>query len=385
MGFDMKEGKLVRWLKKEGEEVGRGEPLLEIETDKAVVEVEAFASGVLRRILVGEGETVPVGHIIGIIAAPQETLPELPPTARPLAPEAPPPPVREAAPARPPSERLRVSPLARRIAEEKGIDLSLVKGSGPGGRILEQDVQAYLAAREAPPTPEKITPAPTAPTLSPMRQAIARRMSQSKREAPHFYLITEVDMTAAMKLREELNQTLEGEARITVNDMVVKAAANALKKFPQINASYLEDRLQANEKINIGVAVALEEGLVAPALLDCGNKSLAEIARASKDLVERARAGVLKQEEYTGATFTVSNLGMFDVDAFIAIINPPQSAILAVGTARSQPVVRGDQIVIAQQMKLTLSADHRVTDGAQAAQFLAEVKRLLQNPLSLLL
>lgn len=227
--------------------------------------------------------------------------------------------------------------------------------------------------------------APAAPAPSAMRQAIARRMSQSKREVPHFYVTTEIEMTAAMRLRQQLNELAQTEVRISVNDMIVKAVAKALPRFPVFNSHYLNDRLQPNERINIAIAVALEDGLIAPAILDCGAKSLAQIAAASRDLADRARGGILRPEEYGGGTFTVSNLGMYEVDNFVAIITPPQIAILAVGAVRPQPVVREERVEIAQVMQATLSADHRATDGAAAAQLLKEIKTILENPLQLLL
>jgi pyruvate dehydrogenase E2 component (dihydrolipoamide acetyltransferase) len=394
MGYDMQQGKLLRWLKKEGESVQRGDPIAEIETDKAVVEMEAYGSGVLRKILVPEGDTVPVGQTIGIIAEPGEALPddllkEATGPTPPRAPKAPPSvqaPRAEAAPA--PAAEVKASPLARRLAEEKGIDLTRVKGTGPGGRIQEKDVLEYekspLAA-SAPPTAEG-RPAPRYQPLTSMRQAIARLTARSKQEVPHFYITVDVEMTAATNLRAQVNKTLEPQGvRVSLNDLMVKACALALAKFPAFNSFFRGDKLQVNQAVNIGIAIALKEdqGLVVPAVLDCGSKSLAEISRAARDLVERANQGHLKEEEYGGGTFSISNLGMFDVDSFAAIIHPPQAAVLAVGAVRPQPVVREGQVTVAQVMKATLSVDHRVADGAQAARFLAEVKRLVENPQAL--
>ena len=399
----MQEGTLVRWLKQEGEEVRRGEAIAEIETDKAVVEMEAYASGVLLRALIAEGATAPVGDTIAFIGEAGETVPEG---------EAAPEPSAEAestdevvdeakeetsAPPRQ-RERVRASPLARSLAEEKGIDLAQVAGTGPSGRITREDMLAFEervteAAPEAPRVEEAPAPAREAPAeeeapeigaLSRMRQTIARRTAQSKREAPHFYVTADVDMTRAMTLRQEINQALGDEVRVSVNDVIVKACALALAKYPSFNASFEEDHLRVYREINVGIAIALEAGLIVASLGDCRNRSLADIARASKGLVERAQSGVMRAEDYTGSTFSTSNLGMFDVDSFSAIIYPPQAAVLAVGTIRRQPVARDDQVVIAQVMKATLSTDHRVADGAQAAQFLGEVKRLLENPISLL-
>lgn len=364
MGADMKEGRLVRWLKAEGDPVSRGEPIAEIETDKAIIAMESFESGILGRIIAPEGETVPVGGVIALIVAPGEPVPQaLAPTPRPAA----------ASPAAPPPAV--ASPAARRLAQERGVELARVRGTGPQGRITSEDVEAHLKAAPAP-------AAPSAPST--MRAAIARRMAQSKRETPHFYLTVEVDLGAALAQRESLNQGLSAQEHITVTDLLVKAAALALAQYPQFNASYQEGKRVDNASINIGIAIALPEGLIAPAVLDCGHKSLAAIAAASKDLAERARGGVLKPEEYAGATFTVSNLGMLGVESFEAIIPPPQAAILAAGAVRPTPVVRGAQIVVAQTMKATLSADHRLVDGAEAARFLGEIKAILEEPSRLL-
>jgi pyruvate dehydrogenase E2 component (dihydrolipoamide acetyltransferase) len=410
MGYDMKEGRIVRWLKKEGDAVARGEAIAEIETDKATVEMEAYASGVLRRLLVPEGQMVAVGQAIGIIGERNEQLPEdlsaVAATAAAAAegrpektatvPSAQPEAVVEAG-------EVKASPLARRLAAEKRIDLTRVRGTGPGGRITERDIMAYEEAlKKAPAQPTEkavatpaAVPAAAAPTearprvieLTRMRQAIARLTARSKRETPHFYVSAEVDMGTAMDLRMQLNHALEPRGiRISVNDLVVKACALALAKYPNFNASFREDKLEIHGAINIGIAIALEgdEGLIVPALLDCGGKSLVEMARAAKDLVERANQKKLKEQEYTAATFSVSNMGMFDVDAFTAIIFPPHAAVLAVGAVRERPVVRDGQVVAGRTMMVTLSVDHRVADGAQAARFLSEVKRLLEAPVSLL-
>ena len=423
MGYDMEQGTLVRWLKLEGDEVKRGEPLAEIETDKAVVEMEAHASGILRKTLATEGTTVPVGQMIGIIAAADEDISELEvavvtpaPEAAPVEGSSPPPvtatAIEEAAPvsagqevtaesapaegsAAPevtaPAGDKKASPVARRLAKEKGIDLGQVTGTGPGGRITREDVLAFEAAG-----PPAETPTPPAPTpavevapgrvnLSRMRQAIARSTAQSKGGTPHFYVTSEIDMTAVMEMRRQLNDTLEN-ARITVNDLVIRAAVLTLQKFPALNSFYKDDHLETHSYINIGIAIALEQGLIVPAIANCDSKSLVEIARASKDLAERAQQGHLRQEEYAGGTFSISNLGMFDVDSFSAIILPPQSAVLAVGSVKKVPVVAdNDQVVVRQRMKATISVDHRVSDGAEGARFLQELKRLLENPVSLVM
>jgi pyruvate dehydrogenase E2 component (dihydrolipoamide acetyltransferase) len=275
------------------------------------------------------------------------------------------------------------------LAREQGIDLSKITGSGPGGRIVEKDVLDYTpSAAPAAPAPSA-APAPAATgervELSRMRQAIARVTSDSKREAPHFYVTAEIDMTRAMSLRRDINDAIPAESRVSVNDLIIKAAAIALRQYPKFNASFQGEYLQMNASMNIGIAIALEAGLIVPGINNCESKSLLEIAAASKDLGNRARSGHLRNDEYSGTTFSISNLGMFDVDSFSAIIFPPHAAVLAVGTVKEQPVVRNGEITVAQIMKATLSTDHRVADGAEAAQFLVEVKKALENPVSLLL
>ena len=412
MGYDMQEGTVVRWLKSEGSAVQIGEPIAEIETDKAVVEFESYASGVLQRILVSEGTSVPVGQPIAVVGAEGEAPAEVvaeptpdvadrvplvtpPPVAGPLLPDEAPP---EAAAV------VRASPVARRLAEERGIDLSQIRGTGPGDRITRDDVLAFEASgREgraplpeaiAPTVPEVPAPPAEAPAtvmeervpLTRMRQQIARVTVRSKQEKPHFYVSSEIDMTRAMDLRQQVNRALEAEGiRVTVNDLVIKACVGALRKYPKFNSYFHEDGLQMNEGVNIGVAIAEEEGLIVPAIMDCAGKSLKEIAAASKDLAERAQRGTLHPQEYTGGTFAISNLGMFDITSFVAIIHPPQTAVLAVGTVAKKPVVRDDQVAIAQMMTATLSADHRIVDGAEGARFIIEVKELLENPLGMLM
>ncbi|MBI4329270.1 MAG: 2-oxo acid dehydrogenase subunit E2 [Chloroflexi bacterium] len=402
MGYDMREGKIIRWLKKEGDAVARGEAVAEIESEKATLEVEAFASGILTKIYVAEGATVPVGDVLAVIGAADEAIPERPGrvgVSGAVAQAAPSRPAETAkTPAREPSEeRVRATPVAHRLAEERGVDLHQVKGTGPGGRIGKEDVEAYVAQAPAPaPT---VAPAPVAAPqavslpgifipagLTPMRQAIARRMSLSKPGAPHYYITVEAEMTAAMELRRELNAELRKEEdRISVNDMIIKASVLALRKHMEFNVFVLPEGIQPQAEIVIGIAVALEEGLIAPAIPGSGTASLLEIARASRDVAERARQGRLRPEEYAGGTFAISNLGMYDVERFMAIVTPPNASALAVGSIRQKPVVKDNQIVVAQVMVLTLSADHRATDGAQGAQFLVEIKRYLERPSLLLL
>jgi pyruvate dehydrogenase E2 component (dihydrolipoamide acetyltransferase) len=461
MGYDMHEGKVVRWLKKEGEEVIRGEVIAEIETDKATVEYEAYTGGVMAKIVAEEGVTIPVGGLIAVITNPGEAIPEgILDAETPAAPAAPAAPVEtddssdtddwklpapeQAAPASSNGE-VRASPLARRLAEERGIDLSTLTGTGPGGRITEADVPAQGApaaapaaagtagaqngyikasplakrlARErgidlstltgtgpegriteidvpehAPAAPAASAAAPAAPAgltsenveLSRMRQAIARVTVDSWTAAPHFYVSVDIDMTKAMAFRRDINDELDAESRVSVNDLIVKASAIAIGRHPKFNSFFRDDHLQMNASINVGIAIALDSGLIVPGINGCDVKTLVEIAAASRDLASRASSGSLRNDEYSGTTFSVSNMGMFDIESFTAIIYPPHAAILAVGTVKEQPVVRDGELAIAQIMKANLSIDHRVADGAEGAQFLVEIKKLLQNPISLVI
>jgi pyruvate dehydrogenase E2 component (dihydrolipoamide acetyltransferase) len=399
MGYDMRVGTVVRWHKREGDAVARGEVIADIETDKATVEFEAYTAGVLRKIVAPEGVAIPVGQLIAVITDPGEPLPpglldQAQAAATPVAATAPPPsapgpvtPARAGGARGEAGEPVRASPIARRLAGERGIDLALVTGTGPGGRITEKDVLAYSPA----PAPTPVTGASPIPDsaervpLSRMRQAIARVTVDSKREAPHFYVTADVDMTKVMALRRDVNQALVEETRVSINDLTIKACAVALQRHPKFNAFFRGDHLQMNSSINIGIAIALEAGLMVPGISGCQAKSLVQIAAASKDLIARANRGTLRNEEYSGTTFAISNLGMFDVDSFAAIIFPPHAAVLAVGTIKEQPVVRDGAVTVAQMMKATLSVDHRVADGAEAARFLVEIKKLLEHPVSLLL
>jgi pyruvate dehydrogenase E2 component (dihydrolipoamide acetyltransferase) len=396
MGDAMEEGTLVRWLKQEGEPVKEGEPIAEIATDKATIELEAPASGILRGIRVPEGATVPINTPLAYILTEGETLPEESkrdgatpaPAAAPQV-VAPPSEVKAAyAPAA--EERIKASPLARKIAQEHGIDLRLLQGTGPQGRIVERDVLAYLekmrppapAPAAAPPVPPTPAPAGAARTepLNRLRQITAQRTTEAKQTIPHFYLTMEIDMEEALALRAKLN-SMEESFRISVNDMIVKACAVALEKHPIVNASYREGQLVYPDGIHIGIAVASEEGLLVAVVRHCEGKSLRRIAQEAQTLVQKAREGKLLPDEMTGNTFTVSNLGMFDIDEFSAIINPPASAILAVGAVKKVPVVLEDgSIQPRARMKVTLSCDHRVLDGATGARFLQDLKRVLENP-----
>lgn len=537
MGYDMQEGTILKWLKSEGESVQNGEPIAEIETDKAVVEFESYADGVVQAILVSAGTTVPVGEPIAVVgdaaevAAPADAPAdepaadveqpvddepaEQPSAAIPMPAAADPIPAADE-PEPEPDAPVRASPVARRIADERGVSIADVVGTGPGGRVTRDDVVAYadfadataaaaeevapiadevVAAEEERPEPEpvaevaepaaevveeevaveeelaeeepvaaaeeavaeveeveeeeqpepepveavaepevveeeRVEPEPVvvdeeavaeiaeevaaveeqveaesvvvdaepevaaddadaadgAIELSRMRRQIARVTLRSKQEKPHFYVTSEVDMTAAMGLRREINDALASEGtRVTVNDMIIKACVDALRQYPKFNAFLDGDAIRLNDSVNVGIAMAVEDGLLMPAIRGCEGMSLREIALASKDLADRAQNGTLRPDEYTGGTFGISNLGMFDVSTFVAIIQPPQSAIVAVGTVAKKPVVRDDEIVVRQVMNATISADHRVVDGAEGAQFLIEVKRRLESPLSLLL
>ena len=397
----MTEGRLIQWLKKEGDRVQGGDVLASIETDKAEIELEAFGSGVLRKVLVEDGQTVPVGQLIGVIAEPDEDISGLvraaPAAGAPTAPKTEPAPVAPApsvaaGPAAPPAPPeagwVPASPIARRMAREAGIDLAQVKGSGPGGRILERDVEAYVAAQaqrlggaEVPPDEREFEDK----ELSIIRKTIAARMTQSKAPIPHFTVTVEVDMGAAHEFRKSLN-TMDAQAeKLSINDIIIKATALALQRHPAINATYTNGQVRLFKRVHMGVAVALEDGLIVPVIRDCNRKSLGEIAREARSLIERARSRKLRPEEYSGGTFALSNLGMYDVVEFTAVIDPAHGAILAVGAIEEKPVVMNGQIVVRQRMRLTGSFDHRIIDGAMGARFLQELKKILENPVQLLL
>ncbi len=514
MGYDMEEGTVIRWLVDEGSDVAIGDAVAEIETDKAAVDFESPVAGVLLKVLVAEGTTVPVGETIAIVgdagedpaaaAAAPETE-EADSTGEPEGDAADAPaseaPVQSAAEPQDPEpqqertamfeDNLRASPVARKLAEEQGIDLSLIKGTGPGGRITRDDVLSFtpepeepepeaaeeevpaeesaepaaevaeeevtaaevaepaaeVAEEEAPaaevaepaaameeetpaeeaaepeaaveeevpaeeaaepaaemeeeeaPAEESAEPEPEAEEETPaeeeaapenivpltrMRRQIARVTVRSKQETPHYYVSAEIDMTGAMSLRKQINSSLESEGvHVTVNDLVIKACATALGLHPKFNASYTDDGIRMNDNIDVGIAIAQEAGLIVPAVMDCGGKSLRDVSAASKDVISRANGGTLSAEEYTGGTFSISNMGMFDITSFVAIILPPQSAMLAVGSVAERAVVRDGKVTVASIMNATLSADHRVSDGAEGARFILEIKRLLENPLSL--
>jgi pyruvate dehydrogenase E2 component (dihydrolipoamide acetyltransferase) len=423
MGDTMEEGKILNWIKKEGDTVNKGDALAEVETDKVNIEVEAFVSGVLRKILIPAGQSAPVGAEIALVGDPNEPLEAAPQApARAAAPAQPAPaPRREAAPAggngraaptpapqlqpqpvaqaRPAAEgeRVFISPIARRIAAEHNLDIRQIQGTGPNGRIIREDVEAALRQPQAAPAPTFV-PAPaiaaaqpgedvTVVPLTQMRKTIARRLSASMQQAPHFYVTMSIDMTKASALRNQINdftQTEKEPIKISFNDLVTKAVALALARMPEINVSFDGENLLYKRHINIGLAVALEQGLIVPVVHDADRKGILELARESRRLIDAAHNNKLKPEDFQGGTFSISNMGMFGVEEFTAVINPPESAILAVGAIIPTPVVLDGQVVVRDRMKVTISIDHRAIDGATAARFLQEVKRLLEEPMGML-
>ena len=421
----MEEGVLSQWVKHEGDQVRKGDVLAVIETDKAAMEMEAYDEGVLARILVQEGASVPIGAPIAVIedagtapgeaAAqspvpapddPERTVVPLPAPARP--------------PGAPPATRVRTSPLARKLARDRGIDLSTVSGSGPGGRVVRADIEE--AARErggAPPAAAPAGPGPAAgsPPAAPLaaaapapahaaprpaavlapeadaeeiplttvRRLTAQRLAASAREAPHFYLTVVADAGKLLAFRAQCNERRGAEVKVTVTDLLIRACAAALAARPELNVSWDETRILRHRHVNIGVAVAIDDGLIVPVIRDADRKTLTETAREARDLTARAWARKLTPDELAGGTFTISNLGMYGIRQFTAVINPPQAAILAVGEAVRQPVARDDQVTIATTMALTLSIDHRAVDGATAARFLARLRELIEEPLDIVL
>jgi pyruvate dehydrogenase E2 component (dihydrolipoamide acetyltransferase) len=376
LGETMNEGTITRWVKKEGDKVQKGEVLLEITTDKATLEVESFASGHLRKILVKDGEAVPVLTVIGYIGEPNDPLPEQKPGAAPgvQKPEKETPLAKAEAPGAVASVlepgKVAASPRAKKLAQEKGIDISKVIGTGPGGRIIEKDVLEYEAKHAVVEAGRQFV------QLTPMRRIVAQRMTESKTRAPHFYMTVEIDMDKAIRLRE---QTKDGDFKVSYHDIIARAAGIAIAENKMINAVWADDKIAMREKVNIGIAVALDEGLVVPVIHDVSNKSLKQIASESKSLIDKARGKKLLPEEYSGGTITISNVGMFDIENFAAIINPGESVILGAGRIVEKPVVVSGSIVIRPMMNLTLSCDHRVIDGAVAGKFLKRLKDLLEK------
>lgn len=436
----MTEGKVLKWLKKEGDQVSTGDSLLEIETDKVDMEVEAMGNGVLRKVVVNAGQVVPVGALLAVIAKPDEDIAALmkgdgakaPGTAPAAQPPTAPPPAKEAvatplspppapplaaggsipavAPGTPPSPqqisaggRLLASPLARKMAREMGLDLVRLTGTGPGGRIIRQDVERAAAPRvlasagaslpgptpaPSPLLPRRPLPPPGGPEfhdepLSSMRKVIATRLVQSKAPVPHFYLTIEADMRRAKELRESAN-LLEPDLKLSYNDIILKACAAALRQHPEVNASFQGESIRYHNRVHIGMAVAVDGGgLITPVIRDCDRKTLQEISHETKDLAARARNRKLGPNEYVGSTFSVSNLGMLGIEEFSAVINPPEGAILAVGAVTEKPVVVDGRVEVGLRCRLTLSCDHRVVDGATGAKFLQTLKQILENPVYL--
>jgi pyruvate dehydrogenase E2 component (dihydrolipoamide acetyltransferase) len=426
----MEEGRLVKWLKNEGDVVKSGEPIGEVETDKAIMELVARGDGVLRKRLINEGDAVPVGTLVGVIApkdenidalvsgagaapaaaasapaapapaanaqqstGPSRTAPAQPPQ-RPAAqvPTAPP----QAAPPAPPAppaavgngEHVRSSPLARRLATDRGVNLGSVQGSGPGGRIIKRDIEAAGTAGAPARAPSASAPAISREgdyqdvPLTQIRKIIAKRLGESIGPIPTFYLTVELDLTRVMEMRQAMAE-LGDEFKVSVNDVLLKAIAVALSQHPEVNAHWLGDHIRYFNRVHLGMAVATDDGLIVPVIWDADRKRLSEISREAKELAKRARERKLKPEEFTGSTFSVSNLGMFGVDQFTAIINPPEAGILAIGTGEDKLVVVDGEPVVRKRVRLTMSCDHRIIDGAIGAKFLQALRRLVENPLML--
>ena len=383
----MRSGKIVRWLKNEGDRVEKGETILEIETEKTAFEIEAETSGILSKIMAKAGDEVPVGATIAFILQPGEEAPEVPEPVIVSAKEKTP--IEEPKAAKELVE-IKASPFARNIAKEHNIDLSMVTGTGPGGRITKEDVLRAVEEGKtvaAPPTraeptigEEEIVP------LSSMREVIAQRMMESF-QTPHFYLSVEVDAQELGKTRNRLIPIIESQTgiRLTLTDLIIKITAKALEDNPSLNCSYVDGGVKLFKRIDIGLVTAVEGGLVVPIIRQADKKSLAEIAQARAELVQKARERTLSKEEMKGSTFTISNMGMFEIDQFSAILQPPEAAILAIGRITDKPVVRDGKILIRPMMTLTLSIDHRVLDGAMGAQFLQSLKNYLENPFNLIL
>jgi pyruvate dehydrogenase E2 component (dihydrolipoamide acetyltransferase) len=442
----MEEGKILRWLKRPGDKIARGEAIAEVETDKADMVLEAFDAGVLGEIKLNEGESAPVGAVIATMksegagaAAAASEKPSAPPkpieikpkasdkkeaeprrksiapaavvtdgsgndqhvhpamsanpSAAPTAIAAPPPRAEAPPPSPAPSDddghKLRASPLARRAAEEAGVDLAQVRGSGPEGRVTKRDIDNFLREQQLFKFRRLVSPREGAPgsreELSSMRKTIAKRMALSKREIPHFYVTVEVDMQDAVRLKASLEATELFEETVTYNDIIVKACALALGRYPRMNASYADEGIVIHPNINIGVAVAVEDGLILPVIRECERLSLLEISSAAHKLVAKSSRGGFTSDELSGATFSISNMGMLGIEHFAAVIVPPQAAILAVSAIKDRPVVRGGQLAVGKTMMITVSCDHRIVDGVVAGRFLQELKRFLENPASLLL
>ena len=430
----MEEGKLVKWLKNEGDAIKSGDSLAEVETDKAIMELVARGDGVLRKRILNEGDSAPVGTLVGVIATADENIdalvsgagapapaaaapaaaPAVAPAATPAvetpapaaaapapaapAPAAPAPAVAPAAPtpaapAGTPSGHTRSSPLARRLASEKGLDLASVQGSGPNGRIIKRDIDAVAAAPQAAAAAPATTGAPSARAadsgadykdvpLTNIRKVIAKRLGESIGPIPTFYLTAELDLSRVQEMRKAMAE-LGPEFKVSVNDVLLKAIAVALSQHPEVNAHWNGDHIRYFNRVHLGMAVATDDGLIVPVIWDADRKRMSEISRDAKELAKRARERKLKPEEFTGSTFSVSNLGMFGIDQFTAIINPPEAGIIAIGTSEDKVVVIDGEQVVRQRVRLTMSCDHRIIDGAVGAKFLQTLRRLVENPLML--
>jgi len=429
----MEEGRLVKWLKNEGDTVKTGEPIAEVETDKAIMELVARADGVLRKRVVNEGESRPVGQLVGVIAGPDENIDALIADAAPAAtgaataaeqtvartqeatgaspvPRQPreaqteastpsqekqqgvPPARPQAAQAQPAAGQLggnggqiRSSPLARRIASERGMDIGQVQGSGPGGRIIKRDIESAAAAQTA--QPSSVVRRPSSADfedvpLTQIRKTIAKRLSESIGPIPTFYLTADFDLDRVSEMRAAMAE-MGDEFKVSINDILLKAVATALSQHPEVNAHWLGDRIRYHNRVHLGMAVATDDGLIVPVIFDANTKRMSEISREAKELAKRARERKLKPDEYTGSTFSISNLGMFGIDQFTAIINPPEVGILAIGTARDVLVPKDGGTMARKQMRVTMSCDHRAVDGAVGARFLQTLRRLIENPLML--
>lgn len=417
MSDTMEEGVLVAWLAEEGESVSAGDVIAQVETDKATMDLEVYDDGVLLKRLIAEGDAVPIGGLIAVLGDEGEDVSDVlaqyggsageadakPKAEAPAAEEEPAAeaPAEEAPAVQEAGDRVKSSPLARRMAGEHNIDLNKVEGSGPEGRIVKRDIEALIdqdkPAKAA--TPAEAPPRAPAPAaagsryedqrISQMRKTIARRLSESKYSSPHFYLTADVDMERAVAFRKQINEVAEqqGQSKISFNDLITKASAIALRRHPAVNASYLEDEgvVRYHEDVHVAVAVAIDEGLLTPVIRDADRKGLSEIAAETRDLATRARDRQLEPSDWEGSTFSTSNLGMFGIEEFTAIINPPNSCILAIGAIRDVPVVKDGEVVPGKRMKLTLSCDHRLVDGATGAEFLTTVRSLLEEPMNMLL
>ena len=433
LGFDMAEGTLVRWVKNEGENVNKGDVLAEIETDKATVEVESSASGVVRKLLVEAGSVVPVGDPIAVVGSADEKIEDAPTAAaepktekkteeqagpelktepgdaqkqeaKPKAEEKAAPPSSDTKQAQPaqaavaqaaaPAQEgpVKASPLAKKIARDNNVDLARLQGTGPGGRVVRKDVEAALASGQPAAAPRQ----PAAPTsvavtaedetiqLTKLRQAIARRMVESTTSVPHFYVTHEYKMDALMAMRKQINEYLPEEEKLSVNDFIIKAVALTLREFPNMNSSFAGDKVIRHGAVNVGVAVAVEGGLLTVVNRNSDQQPLRALSADVKRMVAGAREGKVRPNDIEGSTFSISNMGMFDVENFLAIINPPEAGILAVGSARQVPVVENGEIKVGWRMKATISVDHRVSDGAEAAQFMQKLAEFLENPVRML-